>query len=268
MAFLRVDTRPLFPKIRAALLDLLEELEPGEWSFPTVCEQWDVKGVALHLLGVEIGNVARRRDRFEVGPAPGEGLAPWLNAHNEQWVAATRAISMPLLIDLLDTTGQMFDEYLADVAMDEVSASVSWVGDDPVPVWLDVAREYTERWIHQQQIRDATSRPGLKEPEFMEPLLQTFVHALPRTYRDVEAPDDAVVQLEVVGPGGGNWHIVKSASGWDLAEGAAGSPDARVSLDVNDAWRLFSRNPHLRPPTLAGDERFATYMLNAVAIVA
>lgn len=27
-------------------------------------------------------------------------------------------------------------------------------------MWLDAAREYTEFWVHQQQIRDATGRPG------------------------------------------------------------------------------------------------------------
>ncbi|HEX3202686.1 MAG TPA: hypothetical protein VHW42_12245 [Actinomycetes bacterium] len=41
---------------------------------------------------------------------------------------------------------------------------VSWVGPDPAPNWLDVAREYSERWTHQQQIRDAAEIPGRDGP--------------------------------------------------------------------------------------------------------
>ena len=43
-------------------------------------------------------------------------------------------------------------------------------GRDPAPVWLDVAREYRERFVHQQQIREATGRPRLS-PELTAPVL-------------------------------------------------------------------------------------------------
>lgn len=65
--------------------------------------------------------------------------------------------------------------------------SVSWVRPDPVPTWLDVARQDTERWTHQQQIRDVVGMPGLKEPAFLASVLATFVHALPRAFTDVPA---------------------------------------------------------------------------------
>ena len=37
---------------RDALIDLLAELQPDEWTRPTVCRGWDVRDVALHILGV------------------------------------------------------------------------------------------------------------------------------------------------------------------------------------------------------------------------
>jgi hypothetical protein len=30
-------------------------------------------------------------------------------------------------------------------------------------MWLDIARDYTERWVHDQQIRDAVGRARLKD---------------------------------------------------------------------------------------------------------
>ena len=37
--------------------------------------------------------------------------------------------------------------------------AVNWAGPEPAPIWLDPAREYTERWVHQQHIRDAVRNP-------------------------------------------------------------------------------------------------------------
>ena len=47
--------------------------------------------------------------------------------------------------------------------------SVAWAGESESENWFDVARDYTERWHHQQQIRDAVGRPGYAEPRFSGP---------------------------------------------------------------------------------------------------
>lgn len=234
---------------------------------PTACASWDVEGVALHLLGGEISNLSRRRDGVESAPAPGEDLVAWLNARNEEWVRAARGIGHRLLIELLDFTGEAFERHLATLDLDVRSGHVSWVGDDPVPSWLDVARELTERWVHQQQIRDATGRPGAMDAELTAAVLGTFVHALPRTYRAVEGEPGTAVELRVEGPGGGTWHVLRSASEWSLGEGAHPSPTGVVTLDVDAAWRLFTRNPERRPPRIEGDEALANVMGSAIAIV-
>jgi hypothetical protein len=80
---------------------------------------------------------------------------------------------------------------------------VSWVGPDPVPNWLDVAREYTERWTHQQQARDAVGMPGLREPTFMAPVLATFVHALPQAFAACRRLSERRWRSRLVGRGAG-----------------------------------------------------------------
>ena len=66
-----------------------------------------------------------------------------------------------LLIELINVAGPD-EEYLATLDLDATGGPVQWAtGSDPAPVWLDVAREYMERYVHQQQIRDATRRPPL-----------------------------------------------------------------------------------------------------------
>ena len=250
------------------MVELLEDLETEEWSLPTVCGEWDVKGVALHLLGGELANLSRRRDREPSAPGAGEDLVEWLNARNEEWVQAARFLSNPLLIELLDSAGESFEAYLATLDLDAREGHVSWADDAAVPVWLDVAREYTERWVHQQQIRDETGRPGMKDEELVGTALRTFVHALPMTYRDVDAPEGPAVELRVTGSGGGVWHVVRADGRWRLVAGSHAEPHAVVTLDEEDAWRLFTRNPHGREPRWHGDEALAGVMRGAVAIVA
>jgi len=81
-----------------------------------------------------------------------------------EWtVKATARISPELLIDLLELTGEQFYDYMQTLDQMATGGVVSWAGPDPAPMWLDTAREYTERWIHQQQIRDAVNKPGLKD---------------------------------------------------------------------------------------------------------
>jgi uncharacterized protein (TIGR03083 family) len=103
----------LFPEVLGELVELLTGLSAEEWNKPTACPGWSVKDVALHLLGVEVGNLAWRRD----GHATGVSLVGWeelvtfINAWNQEWVQVARRISSRLLIDLLQFTGVQMCEY-------------------------------------------------------------------------------------------------------------------------------------------------------------
>ena len=198
----------LFPPERASLVELLSSLPAGQWQAPTVCPGWSVKDVALHLLGGDIDLLSRRRDGAApadapVQPASFQELVASLDRLNQTWVEATRRISPRLLCELLAVTGEATRRYLTSLDLFAVEESVSWIRPGPVPNWLDVARQYTERWTHQQQIRDAVEVPGLKEPAFLAPVLATLVHALPRAFSDVSAAVGTTVEVMI--PGGGGW---------------------------------------------------------------
>ena len=152
----------LFPEILDQLLKLLMGLASEEWNKPTVCHGWSVKDVALHLLGGEIGNLSRRRDGHSVGISIDgwEQLVAYINDWNQQWVQTTRRISSAILIDLLELTGGQMCDYFHSLDPYAMGGPVSWIGPEPAPVWVDMAREYTERWHHQQHIREAVDSQG------------------------------------------------------------------------------------------------------------
>jgi uncharacterized protein (TIGR03083 family) len=160
----------LFEPERASLVALLKSLSVEQWQAPTVCPGWSVEDVALHLLGDDIGLLSRRRDGLHQSDAPREfggwrDLVAFLDHLNQTWVEATRRISPRLLAELLLFTGEATWRYLASLDPFALEGQVSRVGPDPVPNWLDVAREYTERWTHQQQIRDAVRTLLRSSPE-------------------------------------------------------------------------------------------------------
>jgi uncharacterized protein (TIGR03083 family) len=269
-----IQVTHLFSETLDALLDLLNNLAPDDWLRPTVCAGWTVKDIAQHLLGGDIGILARKRDGYMYAGSPiiaWQELVTLINDLNDSWVKATRRLSPRVLCDFLRFAGEQANAYLATLDPEAVGDPVDWAGPEPAPVWLDLAREYTERWHHQQQIRDAVGRPGLKEPRYLAPVLDAFVRALPHTYRDVEAEDGALIRLEITGAAGSCWHLLRASGAWQLVLDADAPSNATVALDEDVAWRLFTKG--IKPEAarkraiIEGDERLALPALGMISII-
>jgi uncharacterized protein (TIGR03083 family) len=265
----------LFPEVLDSLVALLAGLSETMWQQPTACQGWSVKDVALHLLGVEVGILSRKRDRFVPPTKPiqdPEALVAFVNDLNATWVQATQRLSPRLLCDLMRFTGTQVNDYFQTLDPHALGGPVSWAGPGPAPVWLDLAREYTERWHHQQHIRDAVGRPGLKEQRFLAPVLDTFVRAWPHTFRDVGAPEGTLVALTISGESGGQWFLHRQGNRWELCLEADQTPDASVALDEDIAWRLFTagvrREQALAGTRIGGDPALGHKVLDMISIIA
>lgn len=265
----------LFPPMRQELLRLLSSLSRAEWERPTSCSFWSVKDVALHLLGGDLGILSRRRDGYESAGKAIESyaeLVALINSLNDVWVKATRRLSPRVLCDLLQFTGPQVEKFFASLDPLAVGVPVDWAGPEPAPVWLDLAREYTERWHHQQQIRDAVGKPGLKQRRFFHPVLDTFVRGLPRTFKDVAAAEGTAVRLSIQGEAGGDWFLVRESSQWALYLEVEVPPAASVVINQEDAWRLFTKG--LSPKEarsrarMEGDPALGARVLEMVSVLA
>jgi uncharacterized protein (TIGR03083 family) len=268
----------LFPQEREQLLQLFAALDARDWEQPTICPGWSVKDIGLHLLGDDVGYLSGARDQFRNPFFRGKDLHDWnslvqhINEANGLWVQATARISPPLLIDLLALTGKQLYDYLKSLDPMAMGGPVNWAGPGPAPVWLDLAREYTERWLHQQQIRDAVQRPGLKERRLFHPVLDTFVRALPHTYRTVPVAQPTVLKFVVTGEAGDVWYLVGEDGHWSLAKGVERQPVAVVTMDQETCWRLFTKGmdkEQARAQTvIQGDHTLAERLLETVSIIA
>ncbi len=232
-----------FAPLRAHLLTLLADLAEADWARPTAAPHWSVKDIAAHLLGGDVAILSGKRDGFRSGQdiASDVELIELIDRLNAEWVLASRRISPRLLRELLAFCGPEVEACFSSLDPVKMGGPVSWAGPEPAPVWFDLAREFTERWHHQQQIRDATGRPPLYDPYFLAPVLDTFVRALPYAFRDLQAPHGTVVRLQITGDAGGIWYVYKSEAAWILLLDPPAGWTTSVVLGQDLAWRLFTK---------------------------
>jgi len=236
------DSRPLIAEIHADLLGLLASLRDAEWAAPTEAGRWNVKDVALHLLDGDLTQLSIGRDGdlsglLDTGSDYREFVAA-LDAKNQHWVEAAHVLSPRVVTGLLRWSGDQVVQYYATVDLTG-PAHVSWASDGTVPLWLHLAREMTERWVHQQHIRDAVGQPG-DHGRFLPAVLATFVWAFPHQYRPAAAPGTAV-QLDF--GSSGRWRLTRMAEGWELGEGTAPSPAVALRMPPHLAWRQLTGLP-------------------------
>jgi Mycothiol maleylpyruvate isomerase N-terminal domain len=237
-----LDVRALMRRERQELVSLLSSLSPEDWHADAI-GSWDVHAVTLHLFRSDF---VRLREGWN-GLREGSGLlldyaalTEIIERGNDAWVEASRQIPTVLIPDLLLVSGGRLDESVVEVDMEAPGVPVAWTGSGPTPVWLDLAREYTDRWVHHQQIRDAVGKGGLRAEEWMRPVLETFMLALPRAYDAVQAPQRTTVRIVIGGASGGTWYLRRDAERWRLVDKTV-SVDADVHLPEDVAWRLYVR---------------------------
>jgi uncharacterized protein (TIGR03083 family) len=227
------------------LLMLLKALQPADWARPTICSPWTVKDVAAHLLG---GNLGRLRKSDELAASPEipvrdyNELVAIINRDNRLWVQAAQRISPEILIEFLDLTDRRLYEHFAGLPQDKPARiTVAWAGNDLPPNWFDISREYTEKWLHQQHIREAVGRPVLMSRAWLSPVLDTFMRGLPYTYRNVIVPDGISVSFKISGEAGGEWTLAREGNKWRLLVGSDPNAAGFVQIDQDLAWRLFTK---------------------------
>jgi len=271
-----IDVVHLLPLLDEKLLALLRSLTPEDWQHQTIAKLWKVKDVAAHLLDGNIRILSMLRDHYtgEVPPPihSYQDLVDFLNGLNADWVKAMKRVSPQVLILLHKVTGKSFCEYYASLDPFAPAAfSVAWAGESESQNWMHIAREYTEKWLHQQQIRDAVQQPGLMTREFFHPFINIFMRGLPPTYRDVAAETGTTVQLTIPTEIGGSWYLQKAENGWVLAE-AATNVTSEVIIPPDVSWRLFSKSlrpEHVREQVeIRGNQQFGEVALQMVSVMA
>jgi uncharacterized protein (TIGR03083 family) len=284
-------TAHLFPTLDARLIDLLRSLRPDDWERQTIAPRWRVKDVAAHLLDTQLRRLSFGRDGYALSPPPAiasdRDLISFIDRLNAEGVTVYRRLSPPVLIGWMEQSSREAASYYASLdPFAPARIGVSWAGESVSANWFDVARELTERWHHQQQIRLAVSEPAdtaldasanaarspraIMTPELYRPVLDCFMRALPFHYRSMPARPGSAIRIDVTGESGGEWHLYRGDA-WLLAGEPAGAIVATVTIPEDIAWRIFTKGiarenarEHVR---VTGDAALGYHVLDMLAIV-
>lgn len=273
-----IDAADRFSPLGRELLALLRSLARTDWEAPTVCPAWKVRDVAAHLLDTALRRLAFGRDSLPLVP-PDEridsyaGLVTFLNRLNHEWVSAFRRVSPEMLVDLLAVAEPQLAGYFATLDPQAPALGVAWAGESTSEQWFDLARELTERWHHQQQIRLAVGAPPLDDPFYVAPVLDTFLRALPHRYREVEAPAGTAIGFNFSGREEYRFTLRRGVEGWALLYGREPEGEAAsVAMADETGWLLLTKGlagaMARGRSQMAGDARWLDPFFETLAVMA
>jgi uncharacterized protein (TIGR03083 family) len=199
----------------ASLDDLFDRLEPGQWTTRSLCPDWTVRGVLVHLGAIE---------HMLLGEPPGS-MPDALPFHK---VGAF----MQEVASLSD--GEVLGRYRDVIAArrDELAAMsdddfdlpcMTPVGPGTYGRFMDV--RVFDFWVHEQDIRVPLGQPGHEDG----PAAETAIHEVEMSLgyiigRKVGLPDGTSMTIDLTGPVDRMFHVV--------VDGRAAQVDALDAPDV------------------------------------
>jgi uncharacterized protein (TIGR03083 family) len=270
-----IFTAQLFPKLEAKLIELLRGLAPEDWEKQTLAPRWKVKDVAAHLLDTQIRKLAAARHGYKaenskkLSPAK---LVSLINTLNAEGVRQYRQLHPEELISRMEAASRESAKY--HQALDPFATAmfpVSWAGEEQSTNWFDTAREFTERWHHQQQIRLAVNKPGIMTREFYFPVVDCFMRGLAHAYRSVAAKSGSYAQFNIAGECGGSWYLYRNGEAWTLIASPAGEKISVTTIPQEIAWRIFTKGIAYEEARIqvqvTGDSDVGLHILKMISIV-
>jgi uncharacterized protein (TIGR03083 family) len=249
-----------------SIVELAESLTEPEWSLPTRCPGWDVHDQFAHVASLE-----RMLAGGEVPPeAPAAAhIRNPVGAHMERGVHALRGVPPAELIEALKSAIAARSAAL--------QANPPTVGDDvrgvmgnPVPAVNALPIRVFDLWVHEQDVRCATGRPGNEDGPGARVGRGAILSMLPRYWaKDAGAQPGQSLLLKVTGGLPFARTVVVGTDGRAaIAPQGAPSPDPVAVVEL--AWADLVARANGRagadesPVTITGDEAMGRAVVDAL----
>ena len=223
-------------EVWAAIGALGAELSDDAWDLSTECPGWTVRDVLAHMVGTE------RSLLGDPPPAPPAVVAPHVRNEmgeaNEAWVHGMRALPGA---EVLDVFRAVTTRRLAELRSWD-AARFAAVG--PSPVGLVAYREFMhvrvmDCWVHEQDIRVATDRPGHDDGPAARIAIDRLASGLPFVVgKKAGTPDGASVRFDVHGALGRRIDVAVVQGRAGVVDGTEHDPTTTLEMDVQTLWRL------------------------------
>ena len=134
----------------ASLDDLYDQMSPGQWSTRSLCPDWTVRGVLVHLGAVE---------HMLLGEPPGSMPDSLPFGKVGEWIDGVATLGdEELLARYRDVIAARRDELAAMTQDDFDQPCMTPVGPGTYGRFMDV--RVFDFWVHEQDVRVPLGRPG------------------------------------------------------------------------------------------------------------
>jgi uncharacterized protein (TIGR03083 family) len=214
---------------------LFSELASDDWARPTQCPGWSVFDVAAHLAAIE----AELAGQSPPSPVQRDGGPP-SPGYTQAGVDARRGKTPAEVVDEFRTAVVRRAASLATAPPDPAApAPTSAVGRGWD--WETLLRNRViDLWVHEQDIREATNRPGDLDTPGAQVTLASFSMALPYVVaKKAASPVGTSVLIEVSGPFGFSRSVTVDENGRGaVSDRRPGRPTASLTTDTATFARL------------------------------
>lgn len=251
----------------ADFVALAREIPQEQWDLPTDLDGWSVKDNVAHTAHLESVLAGGPEETIPVDPAP--HIKDLSGFYTEQGVLARRDRDIASLCDeIVTATDTRYAELLADPPSDGAAlpprtpAGVPWNNDTLLnnrP--LDV-------WMHEQDIRRATGRPGGYDGPTAAHVLNRLANALPMVLgKRVAPPAGTSVRIDVP-EAGATWSAAIGDDGRAAAREPLEDPTVRITLTAEEFVVLAGgrRGLEATSPSYVGDAELGRTLLSNFAV--
>jgi hypothetical protein len=229
------------------LISFLKTLSLKDWNRSTILPEWKVADIAVHLLSGCIRKCSSVMN-YQSGikkysePQTYSSIVKMINENNEKWVNILRDLNRELIIELLNENySRLILKFSKLDPEDESVHSVAWAGEDISKNWFDTAREYTELWHHQMQIREAFNDFEILDDYYYYKVIKTFFAALPNHFKKLNREVSYNLLIKIKDMKNGEWILVKNTEGLVVSNEPENYADNFVIIEKNDAWKIFTK---------------------------
>ncbi len=203
-----------------SLDDLLASLDGEQWTVPSLCPDWDVTGIVIHLAAIEHMLAGKRPDAF-AEHLPFEAVG--------EFVASTDGQSPA---EILDRYREAIAARRADVAglTDDDLAQPSLTPVGPGTYGRFMAVRVFDFWVHEQDIRRPLGLPGHESGPAAEMAIDEIESSLGYIVgKKVGLPEGMGITIDLTGPVHRTMHVVND--GRAKRVDALENPDVVLSAD-------------------------------------
>ena len=248
-----------------SIIALAGELDDDDWARPTDCDEWTVKDIVAHLAHLETELCNTKQNSSEQ-----VGGTDVVSAYTGAGVEARRDRTPAELVAEFAAAVELRASRLAN-RPDDPSALAPVTPGGVAWSWDALLRNRSiDVWVHEQDIRRATGRPGGLDTTGAHVAVMTFSFALPYVVgKRVKPPAMSTVQWEVTGETPLELAVRVGEDGRANAIETLDEPSVTLTMSTETFTVLTAgrREPDAVEVTIDGDQDLGRATLSAMSIM-